>query len=128
LDELTEFRRDAIEALRQPLEDGRIVVTRSGLRDVGPDLQAVRVAADVRGLCMTSPASSRRVRLVLAAQYVAVAISLVAIVFILLRFHNPVFLVLGLLLWGGMLFLASNNTRRFRALRRRREMDSGEGG
>ena len=64
----------------------------------------------------------------LAAQYVAVAISLGAIVFILLRIHNPVFLVLGLLLWGGMLFLASNNARRFRALRRRREMDSGEAG
>jgi magnesium chelatase family protein len=30
MDELTEFRRDAIEALRQPVEDGHVVVTRAG--------------------------------------------------------------------------------------------------
>jgi magnesium chelatase family protein len=29
MDELNEFRRDAIESLRQPLEDGRVVVTRA---------------------------------------------------------------------------------------------------
>jgi magnesium chelatase family protein len=36
LDELTEFRRDAIEALRQPLEDGHVVVARTGASVVFP--------------------------------------------------------------------------------------------
>jgi magnesium chelatase family protein len=29
LDELPEFRKNALEALRQPLEDGRMTITRS---------------------------------------------------------------------------------------------------
>lgn len=36
LDEVTEFRRDAIEALRQPLEEGRVAVARVGGHAVFP--------------------------------------------------------------------------------------------
>ena len=36
LDELPEFRRDVLESLRQPLEDGRIVVARSKYKAVFP--------------------------------------------------------------------------------------------
>jgi magnesium chelatase family protein len=36
LDELPEFRRSALESLRQPIEDGRVVVVRSGRRAAFP--------------------------------------------------------------------------------------------
>jgi magnesium chelatase family protein len=36
LDEFTEFRRDVIEGLSQPLEDGRVVVTRIVGKVVSP--------------------------------------------------------------------------------------------
>ncbi len=36
LDELPEFRKNALEALRQPLEDGRITITRSSLTATYP--------------------------------------------------------------------------------------------
>ncbi|HVW17146.1 MAG TPA: YifB family Mg chelatase-like AAA ATPase, partial [Solirubrobacteraceae bacterium] len=44
LDELSEFRRDSLEALRQPLEDGRVVVVR-GQRTVAFPTRFVLVAA-----------------------------------------------------------------------------------
>lgn len=69
LDELTEFRRDALEALRQPLESGDIVVVRLHARATFPArFQLVASMnpcpcgyhGDPRGRCRCSPAEVRR--------------------------------------------------------------------
>jgi magnesium chelatase family protein len=69
LDELPEFRRAALEALRQPLEDQRITITRS-LTSVDYPAQAMLVAAmngcpcgytgSRRRACSCSPSSTQR--------------------------------------------------------------------
>ncbi|MGA9160746.1 MAG: YifB family Mg chelatase-like AAA ATPase, partial [Actinomycetota bacterium] len=46
LDEFTEFRRDAVEGLRQPLEDGRVVVTRMAGSVVFPSRFTLVAAAN----------------------------------------------------------------------------------
>jgi magnesium chelatase family protein len=46
LDEVTEFRRDALESLRQPLEDGHVVVTRVGGSVVFPARLTLVAAAN----------------------------------------------------------------------------------
>ena len=65
LDEFTEFRRDAVEGLRQPLEDGRIVVARASGAVEFPARFALVAACnpcpcgfqgDVRRLCRCAPA------------------------------------------------------------------------
>jgi magnesium chelatase family protein len=65
LDEFTEFRRDAIEGLRQPLEDGRIVVARaSGAVEFPARFSLVAAcnpcpcgfAGDARRVCRCLPA------------------------------------------------------------------------
>ena len=64
LDELPEFRRNAIEALRQPLEEGRITIARAGSSVVFPAAFALVAAmnpcpcgfrGDLRRACRCSP-------------------------------------------------------------------------
>ncbi len=69
LDELTEFRRDALEALRQPLESGDVAVVRVNARAVFP-ARFMLVASmnpcpcgwlgDPRGRCRCTPTEIRR--------------------------------------------------------------------
>ena len=64
MDEVTEFRRDALEGLRQPMEDGRVVVVRaSGAVDFPARFTLVAAAnpcpcgfeGDARRMCRCSP-------------------------------------------------------------------------
>jgi magnesium chelatase family protein len=71
MDEITEFRRDALEALRQPLEEGKLAVARSRGHAVLP-ARFVLVAAsnpcpcgfagDPRRLCECTPLERQRYR------------------------------------------------------------------
>src|ERR1700694_4753958 len=71
MDEITEFRRDALEALRQPLEEGRLAVVRSRGHAVLP-ARFILVAAsnpcpcgfagDPRRLCQCTPLERQRYR------------------------------------------------------------------
>ena len=71
MDEITEFRRDALEALRQPLEEGRLAVARSRGHAVLP-ARFILVAAsnpcpcgfagDPRRLCECTPLERQRYR------------------------------------------------------------------
>ena len=71
LDELPEFRRDALEALRQPLEEGRLTVARSRARLTFPARFALLAAmnpcpcghlGDPRHECRCTPAQIERYR------------------------------------------------------------------
>ena len=71
LDEVTEFRRDALEALRQPLEEGRLAVARSRGHAVLPGRFIMVAAAnpcpcgfagDPRRICECSPLERQRYR------------------------------------------------------------------
>lgn len=71
LDEVTEFRRDALEALRQPLEEGRVAVARVGGHAVFPGRFILVAAAnpcacgfagDLARRCRCSPVELQRYR------------------------------------------------------------------
>ena len=71
LDELMEFRRDVLEALRQPLEDGRVTVARSRMSLTFPSRFQLVAAAnpcpcghlgDANRPCTCSPAAIHRYR------------------------------------------------------------------
>ncbi len=71
LDELPEFRRNVLEALRQPLEDGQVTIARAGLKTTFP-CRFMMVAAmnpctcgllsDPNGGCSCTPAQVRAYR------------------------------------------------------------------
>src|SRR6202007_668020 len=69
LDEAPEFARDVLDALRQPLESGEVVLARSGLTARFPARFPLVLAANpcpcakgsaVRAACTCSPAARRR--------------------------------------------------------------------
>jgi magnesium chelatase family protein len=71
MDEITEFRRDALESLRQPLEEGRLAVVRSRGHAVMPARFILVAAAnpcpcgfagDPRHLCECTPVDRQRYR------------------------------------------------------------------
>jgi magnesium chelatase family protein len=71
LDELTEFRRDAVESLRQPLEDGRVVIARAAGSVEFPARFTLIAAAnpcpcgfagDARRICSCDPYRAQRYR------------------------------------------------------------------
>ena len=70
LDEAPEFHRDVLDALRQPLESGEVVIARSGTQAVFPARFTLVLAANPcpcakangtgKGACSCSPAARRR--------------------------------------------------------------------
>jgi magnesium chelatase family protein len=71
MDEITEFRRDALESLRQPLEEGRLAVARSRGHAVLPGRFILVAAAnpcpcgfagDPRRICQCTPLDRQRYR------------------------------------------------------------------